>query len=77
VLGLEIIKTLRNKGLEIVDGLAPSEIEKETAHRVRDEDVGAPATLSSFSSTNWKNRMMMINLDQLAPYQGATWDEWP
>jgi hypothetical protein len=60
---------LRNKGLEIVEGLALSEMEKETAHRVRDGDVGALASLSSFSPTNWKNRMMVINLDQLAPYQ--------
>jgi hypothetical protein len=43
-------------------------MEKETAHRVRARDVGAPATLGSFVPTDWKNRMMVINPDRLAPY---------
>jgi hypothetical protein len=26
---------------------------------------------------NPRSRLMVVHLDQLAPYQGATWDEWP
>jgi hypothetical protein len=44
----------KNEGLDIVYGLAPSEKEKETAYRVRARDVGAPATLGSIASNDWK-----------------------
>jgi hypothetical protein len=54
-----------------VDGSAPSET-KETAHRVRAVDVGTLTTLRSFASTDCKQRMMVIQLDQLVPYEGAT-----
>jgi hypothetical protein len=65
---------------------APSGTEKETAHRLRAGDVGAPCTLGSsahidqkqglyclFSVAhhNVKKRMMMAHLDRLAPYQGV------
>jgi hypothetical protein len=43
-------------------------MKEETAHRVRAGDVGTVATLGSFAATDQKSRMMVINLDQLAPY---------
>jgi hypothetical protein len=46
--GWDFHQTSRNKGLEIVEGLALFEMEKETAHKVRAGVVGAPATLGSF-----------------------------
>jgi hypothetical protein len=45
-----------NEGLEIVEGSAPSETEKETAHGVRAGNVGTPATLGSFAPTIGKRR---------------------
>jgi hypothetical protein len=56
---------------------APIEMKEATAYRVRAANVGPPATLGSFSSTDWKSRMTVINLDQLAPYQGAAWYKQP
>jgi hypothetical protein len=53
--------------------LAPSEKEKETAHRVGAGNVGAPATLVSFVLNVWKERKkerkrtMIVHLDRLAP----------
>jgi hypothetical protein len=35
---------MKNGGLDIVDGSAPSEAEKEDAHGIRAGYVGAPAT---------------------------------
>jgi hypothetical protein len=60
-----------------VEGLALSEMENETAHRVGAEDVGAPAILSTFARNSWRSGMMVIQLGQLAPYQGAAWDTQP
>jgi hypothetical protein len=54
---------LQNEGLGIVEGSVPPEMEKETAHKIRAGDVGAPATLGSIAPTDWKNRVMVINLD--------------
>jgi hypothetical protein len=69
-----------------VEGLALSETEKETAHRVRAGDVQAQATLSSLPAPNkkrifivcillcvmtWKRRMIVAHLDRLAPYEGT------
>jgi hypothetical protein len=48
-------------GLDIVEGLAPSEKEKETAHEVTAMDVGALTILRTFARTDW--RKMVINLD--------------
>jgi hypothetical protein len=64
-----ILIGLQEVCLDVVEGSALSETEKGTAHRVRAGDVGALATLGSFAPTNWKNRMTVINLDGLAPYQ--------
>lgn len=58
----------KNEGLE---GSAHSETEKQTAHRVRVGDAGAPATLGSFVSPIGGDRMMVVHLDRLAPYQGV------
>jgi hypothetical protein len=55
-----------SEGLDIVEGSAPSETEKETAHGVRAGNVGAPATLGSFAppfEKDEKHRMMVIHLD--------------
>jgi hypothetical protein len=43
-------------------------MKEETAHRVRAGDTGTLAALGSFAATSRKSRMMVINLDQLAPY---------
>jgi hypothetical protein len=40
--------------LDIVEGLAPSEMEKEIAHGVGAGNVGALAILDSFAPTVWK-----------------------
>jgi hypothetical protein len=66
-----------NERRVIVEGLAPCETEKETAHRVGAGNVGAPSTLGSFAPPIGKNRMMVINLDGLSPYQGAARDVRP
>jgi hypothetical protein len=55
---------------------APSETEKETAHKLRAMDIEALTTLGTFANTDWR-KMMVINLDWLTPYQGATQDEQP
>jgi hypothetical protein len=41
-------------------------MEKETAYRVRGMDVGALTILGTSACTD-QRKMMMINLDQLAP----------
>jgi hypothetical protein len=60
-----------------VEGSAPSRTTEETAHRVRAGVVEALTTLRTFATTDQKSRMMVINLDQLAPYQEAAQDEQP
>jgi hypothetical protein len=67
---------LENEYQDIVEGSAPTDM-KETAHRVRAGDVSAPATLGSFVPTDRKSRMMVINLDQMAPSVGTAWDKRP
>jgi hypothetical protein len=57
-----------------VQELATSEVEKETAHGVRVMDVGALTILGTIPRTDQKSKMMVINLDQLAPYDGTTQD---
>jgi general stress protein 26 len=59
-----------------VEGLVPSETEEEIAHRVRAINVGALTTLGTFGHTNWR-KMVVINLDRLAPYEEITWDKRP
>jgi hypothetical protein len=59
-----------------VEGSALSETEKETAHGVRAVDVAALTTVGTFGCTN-QRKMMVINLDRLAPCEGTAWDEWP
>jgi hypothetical protein len=61
----------------IAEELALSETEKETAHGVKTKDTGVLSTLGTLVSTDRKSRMMMINLNRLAPYQGAARDEYP
>jgi hypothetical protein len=72
--------------------LAPSKTKKENAHRVRAGDVGAPATLGSLPAPTerrifivcillcvmmWKRSLMVVNLDQLAPYERTAQNERP
>jgi hypothetical protein len=57
-----------------VEGSAPSETKEETAHRVGTINVGALTTLGTFGRTKLR-KMMVLNLDRLAPYQGAARDE--
>jgi hypothetical protein len=47
---------MKNDGLDIVDGPAPSEMEKEAAHGIRAGEVGAPDTRDSFSPPMEKKR---------------------
>jgi hypothetical protein len=49
-----------NEYQDIMDGPASSELEKETAHRLR---VRALTILRTFSPTDQKSRMMVKNLD--------------
>jgi hypothetical protein len=60
-----------------VEGSALPKTKEETAHRVRTGDVGALTILGSFVSTKRKRRMMVINLDRLAPCVGTARDEQP
>jgi hypothetical protein len=67
------------QGLDLVEGSTPSEVEKEAAHGVRAGNVGALATLGSFTPTIGKKkdrkRLMFVHLEWSKPYQGASWDE--
>jgi hypothetical protein len=59
-------------------GVGPSKTKEETTYKeVRASDIGALTTLGIFALTDRKSRMMVVHLDQLAPYQGAVWDKWP
>jgi hypothetical protein len=55
-----------------VEGLAPSETKDEPTSSFRIGTIVARAltTLGTFERTNWR-KMMVINLDRLAAYQGA------
>jgi hypothetical protein len=44
--------------LDLVEGSAPSEVEKEAAYRVRARNVGALATQDSFASTIGKRNTL-------------------
>jgi hypothetical protein len=54
-----------------------TQTKEEATSRLRARDVGAPTTLGTFAYTEWKRRIMVVHLDQLTPYQGATRDKWP
>jgi hypothetical protein len=43
---------LENEYQDFMEGLAPSEMEKETAHRLRTRDVGALTILGTFTPTD-------------------------
>jgi hypothetical protein len=57
-------------------GHPPSKTKEKTAHRVGAIHVGALTTLRTFGRTSWR-KLMVINLDQLAPYMGTTQDKQP
>jgi hypothetical protein len=67
---------LGNECQDIVEGFAPSETKEEAAHRARAGGVGALITLGS-SGHNNRRKIMVINLDLLAPYEGTARDEQP
>jgi acetylglutamate kinase len=63
--------------LDIVEGLFLSKMKEETTNNsLRAMDIGALIIVGTFACTN-QGKMMVINLDQLAPYEGTTQDEWP
>jgi hypothetical protein len=83
---------MENECQDIVKGLAHSETKEETAHRVPAGDEGAPATLGSLPTPikrktfivcillcvmMLKRRLMVVHLDQLAPYEGTAWNKRP
>jgi hypothetical protein len=45
-----------DQGLDIVEGSAPSKMEKEIARRVGAGNVGAPATQDGFAPTGGKKK---------------------
>jgi hypothetical protein len=59
-----------------VEELVTSKPENETADGVRAMYVGALIILGTFARTDRK-RMMAINLDPLAPYEGTARDKRP
>jgi hypothetical protein len=65
----------KNECQDIVDGLAPSKMEEQITHRVGAINVGSLTTLGTSGSINWW-KVMVIQLDLLAPYQGTTRDKW-
>jgi hypothetical protein len=67
----------KNECQEIMEGSSLSKMKEETAQRVRTGSVGTPGTLGSFFFTDRRNRMMVINLDRLASYEGTTQDKQP
>jgi hypothetical protein len=53
-------------------GVGLSKPKEETTYNgVRAGDVGALTTLGIFARTGGKSRMMVVHLDQVAPYHGA------
>jgi hypothetical protein len=77
--GLEITKRMartsirlgKMSGQDIMEWLASSEMKEETTkNSLRSLNVGALTTLGTFGHTS-RRKMMVINLDQLASYQGA------
>jgi hypothetical protein len=61
-----------------VQGSATSITKEDTFNnRLRATKVGALTILGTFAPSDQKSRMMVINMDQLAPYQRAARDEWP
>jgi hypothetical protein len=70
----------------------PLQNKRRGAHRVKARDDETPATLGSLSTLTerrisiicillwvmtWKRRLVVVHLDQLAPYEGTAWDKWP
>jgi hypothetical protein len=77
-----------NQELENMEGSAPSEAEEKHTSSIsirRAGKVGAPATRDSFFPPLEKKREKRgkplddgdgDNVDQLAPYQRAAWEQW-
>jgi hypothetical protein len=59
-----------------VEELASSKMKEETTHRIGTINERALTTHRTFGRTN-RRKMMMINLDRLAPYQGTAQDKQP
>jgi hypothetical protein len=82
----------KNKCQNIVEEPATAQTKEEIEHNLRAMDVGALITLGTFAHTDRKKdlyclhpmvyhdvkrKMMAVNLNQLAPYEGTAEDEWP
>jgi hypothetical protein len=57
-----------------VEHTALSERKEEATNRIRARDVGTPAALDTSARTD-RRKMMVINLDRLASYEGTARDE--
>jgi hypothetical protein len=55
---------------------ATAQTKEETISSLRAKDVGASTTRGTFARTD-RRKMMLVHLDQLAPYQGAARDDQP
>jgi hypothetical protein len=65
-----------NERQDTVEESALSEKKEETMNNsLRALDVEVLAILGTFAPTDWKSKMMVIYLDQLAPYEATAWDE--
>jgi hypothetical protein len=60
-----------------VEEQATTQAKEEATSSLRVRGVGVLITLGTFACTKQKRRMMVVHLDYLAPYQGATLDEQP
>jgi hypothetical protein len=57
-----------------VEGSAPSETKEETTNNsLRALNVGALTILGTFARIDRKSRMIVINLNRLAPCEGTAW----
>jgi hypothetical protein len=56
----DLLLGCENQGLDIMEGLTPSKMEKEIAHGIRAGNVGAPATQDSFAPTVGKEKFWMM-----------------
>jgi hypothetical protein len=70
---------VKNEYQDIVEGSAPCETKEKTTYNssLRAMDVEALTVLGIFALTDRKDRMMMTNLDQLAPCEGIAQNERP
>jgi hypothetical protein len=86
-LGLEIAKRIARTSIRVQKMSVrilwrgcpppPSETKEEITSSLRAIDVRVLIILGSFSPINRESRMMVINLDRLAPYEGTGQEKQP